>query len=72
MYEISSAGSTYIMNLRRWVDLKTNLNKYNNVQSWYYALDPETKKDVERIIHPAPQKDPKKRKMKPPQCCFSI
>ena len=65
MYETIQAGSIYKMPFKEFIDLKTNLDKYRSAQAWYHALDPENKKNVERIIIPAPERINPKR-------CFEI
>ena len=73
MYEIDNARSTYIMPFKEFVDLKTNLDKYGTVQAWYFALTPESKKDVVRVIKPPLPKAPNKRRRKKQTCCsFTI
>ena len=73
MYEFVNARSTYKMPFKEFVDLKTNLDKYRTVQAWYYALDPESKKDVVRVIKPALPKVPtRRRRKKQTFCSFTI
>jgi len=64
LYEIENARSTYKMPFKQFIDFRTNANKYISIQAWYYALDPESKKDVERIIKEAPKKNTNKRRRK--------
>ena len=60
-HEITEAGIKYTMGSKVWFDLSNISNPYPTVKAWYKALDPELKKDVERIFLPVPAVSKKKR-----------